>query len=154
MMKINTSLVTKLRELTGAGVIECRNALIESGGDIETAEKTIRDRGIFLATKRESRETKQGLVVSYTHVNGSVSSIVELNCETDFVARTEEFKNLAHELALQVAAMNPGSVEDLLEQEYIRDPSKKIKEKVFELCAKTGENIKVSFISRHALGEE
>ncbi|MDZ4277598.1 MAG: translation elongation factor Ts, partial [Dehalococcoidia bacterium] len=94
--------VKELRERTGAGVMECKSALEEAGGDIEKAVAVLQTRGVALAEKRAHRETTQGLVESYIHAGGRIGSMVEVNCETDFVARTEDFKNLAHDLAMQV----------------------------------------------------
>jgi elongation factor Ts len=106
-MKITTDLIKELREKTGAGVVEIKKALEESGGVREKAVEILRKKGEKFALKKEGRETNQGLVVSYVHSNHRVAALVALTCETDFVARNEEFKNLAHEIALQVAAMSP-----------------------------------------------
>ena len=143
--------IKKLRQETGAGVMDCRRALEEFGGDAKKAAEKLRQTGLAKAEKRADRETGDGLIFSYTHAGGKVGSLVELRCETDFVARTAEFQALGRELALQVAAMGPESVEDLLEQEYIRDPGRKIKDLVVEVTAKTGENVKIGSLARRAI---
>ena len=106
-MKIEIDIVKELREQSGAGVIQCRNALIEAEGDIEKALQILKQKSLFQAEKKATRSTSQGLVEAYIHAGGRIGAMVELNCETDFVARTGEFKELAHHLAMQVAAMNP-----------------------------------------------
>ena len=153
-MKISIGEVKKLREKTGAGIADCRKALEESGGDFKKAEELLKSRGAEIASKKADRATGQGMVETYIHVGGKVGTMVEVNCETDFVAKTEEFKNLAHEVAMQVAAMDPKDVEELSKQEYIRDSSKTIDDLVKEVIAKVGENIKISRFIRFELGEE
>ncbi|OGY24867.1 MAG: translation elongation factor Ts [Candidatus Woykebacteria bacterium RBG_13_40_7b] len=152
-MQITAELIKKLREETGAPVMQCREALVESGGDLEKAKKILKKLGLETASKVAERATKEGLIETYVHTNGKIAAVVEVQCETDFVTRLDEFKNLAHELAMQVASMDPKSVEKLLEQEYIRDPSKKVKDLVDELIAKLKENIVVKRIARFELGE-
>ena len=153
MTKIITEKIKELRAKTKAGVMDCRRALEESGGDMKKAEEWLRKKGIELASKRAGRETQQGVIEVYTHNDGKVVGLVELLCETDFVARTDEFKQLAHELAMQVAAMNPRNVKDFLKQPWIRDEKKTIDLLVKELIGKTGENIVVSRVARFELGE-
>ena len=153
-MKISIGEVKKLREKTGAGIADCRKALEESGGDFRKAEELLKSRGAQIASKKADRATGQGMVETYIHAGGKVGTMVEVNCETDFVAKTEEFKNLAHEVAMQVAAMDPKDVEELSKQEYIRDSSKTIDDLVKEVIAKVGENIKISRFIRFELGEE
>jgi len=106
-MKVSMDMIKKLREMTGAGVMDCRKALEESEGDIEKAIEILRKKGAAVAAKRAGRETKEGWIASYVHFNGRVGTMVELNCETDFVARTDEFKELAYNLAKHIAAMAP-----------------------------------------------
>ncbi len=115
MYKPSSDEIKKLRELTGAGMLDCKNALIEFEGDIEKAIEDLRKKGIAKAAKRMDRETTQGVIASYIHMGNQIGSLVELNCETDFVAKNEEFVNLAKEIAVQIAAMNPLSIspEDL-----------------------------------------
>jgi len=153
-MKISIGEVKKLRGKTGAGIADCRKALEESGGDFKKAEELLKSRGAEIASKKADRATGQGMVETYIHVGGKVGTMVEVNCETDFVAKTEEFKNLAHEVAMQVAAMDPKDVEELSKQEYIRDSSKTIDDLVKEVIAKVGENIKISRFIRFELGGE
>lgn len=150
---IDVTKVKSLREQTGAGVNECCKALDETKGDLLKAEQWLKARGIEKAAKKEGRETKQGIVESYIHNQGKIGVLVELNCETDFVARTDDFKKLAHELAMQISAMNPKNVEELLKQEYIRDPQLSITDLVKQTIAKIGENIQIARFSRIALGE-
>ncbi|WP_457621246.1 translation elongation factor Ts [Persephonella sp.] len=103
----DAKLVKTLREMTGAGILECKKALEETGGNLEEAVELLRKRGIAKAAKKAGRETKEGIIHSYIHAGGRVGVLLELNCETDFVARNEVFKELANEIALQIAAMKP-----------------------------------------------
>ena len=166
-MHVSTEVVKKLREITGAGVIDCKKALLEVEGDLEKANELLNQRGIALARKKADRTVDQGLIESYVHQGGKIGILVEVNCETDFVARTEEFKELAHNLALQIAAMSPQfiSPEDvppevdsdhqtdcLLLQPFIKDPTKTIQDIITETIAKVGENIKVRRFARFELG--
>jgi len=152
MANVNLKLLKKLREETQVSIADCRKALEESKGDYNKALDWLRKHGIEKAAKKTERETSQGLIDSYIHQNGRVGALVVLLCETDFVARTSEFKHLAHELAMQVAAMNPKDVEALLKQEYIRDNSKTVSDLVKEAIAKLGENIVVKRFQRYELG--
>jgi elongation factor Ts len=132
MYKPSSEEIKKLRELTGAGMLDCKNALIEFEGNIEKAIEDLRKKGIAKAAKRMDRETTQGVIASYIHMGNQIGSLIELNCETDFVAKNEEFVNLAKEIAVQIAAMNPLSIspEDLdpaiveKEKEIIREQLK------------------------------
>ena len=153
MAKISTSLIKQLREKTKAGVMDCRQALEECRGDCQKAEKWLQKKGIESATKRANRETTAGLIETYSHADGKIVAVVELNCETDFVARNEEFKKLAHELAMQMAAMKPKNVSDLLKQPWIRDDQQTIGELVKTAVGKLGENIVIGRIARFELGE-
>ena len=141
-------LVKKIRNETGLGIMEIKAALEEAAGDMKKAQEILRKKGFEKAAKKGDRETGQGLVESYVHANGKVGVLVSLLCETDFVARTDEFKALAHEVAMQIAAMNPKSIDVLLKQEYIRDGSKTIDELIKETIAKVGENIKLGDFKR------
>lgn len=152
MGNVNLEKLKKLREETSSSVADCRKALEESGGDFKKALEWLKIHGITKAEKKADRETSQGLVESYIHQNGRIGALVELMCETDFVARTTEFKNLAHELVMQVAAMNPKDVDALLKQEYIRDNSITIEGLVKQTVAKLGENIKVNRFERFEIG--
>lgn len=153
-MKTKIEEVRKLRDLTGAGVMDCRQALEENKGDFAKAEAWLKKKGVAKAAKKADREVKSGLVEAYTHAEGQVVAVVELACETDFVARTDEFKNLAHELALQVAAMAPESVDALLAQSYIRDAQLNVGQLIKQAVAKMGENIVVRRLVRLELGEK
>ena len=125
-MAITVDMVKELRERTGAGVLDCRNALQEVEGDYEKAEKLLKKKGLAVAAKKAEREANEGLVEAYIHAGGKLGVLVELNCETDFVARTEDFRELAHDVAMQVAGASPKYVapedipEDVLEQERQR----------------------------------
>lgn len=145
---VTISDIKKLRQICGAGIMDCRKALEECGGDFKKAEKLINQWGIIKAEKKAGREVKQGLVEVYQHCNARVSSMVALLCETDFVARTDDFKNLAHELAMQVCSMNPKSVKELLKQEYIRDATITVEELIKQHIGKLGENIVIKEFKR------
>lgn len=166
-LNISTSMVKELREQSGAGIMACRNALVESEGNIEKAMRILKERSLFQIQKKVNRSTTQGIIETYIHSGGYIGAMVEVNCETDFVARTDEFKELAHHLAMQVAAICPQFVSSeeipegtdiepekacLLQQPYIKDPSKIVQDIINETIAKTGENIKVSRFSRFELG--
>lgn len=191
--------VKKLREKTGAGIVECKKALEEAKGNMEEAIDILRKKGLAQAQKKSSRTTKEGVIGYYIHHNNKLASLVELRCETDFVAKTDDFLKLAEELSMQVAATGPKfvKIEDvpkevinkekeilkeqlknekkpenviekiiegriqkfyeevvLMEQPFIRDDKKKIKELVAETIAKTGENIQIARFVRLQLGED
>ena len=167
-MEVTVELVRTLRERTGAGVMECKNALVANQGDIEKAAETLKLEGFAQVAKRSDRVTNQGLVEAYVHTGGRVGAMVELGCETDFVARTAEFKKLAHDIAMQVAAMGPvyvdeSDIEDgddrpaaqvsLLRQPFIKDNSSSVGEVIQEIAARLGENVRVLRFARLALGE-
>lgn len=196
---IKAELVKELREKTGAGIMDCKKALQESDGDMEKATIYLRERGLAAAAKKAGRATKEGRIDAYIHAGGKLGVLIEVNCETDFVAKTEDFQQLCRELAMQVAAANPiyvdrvdvpqekidteknvletqarnegkpekviekivtGRMEKyyqdicLLEQPYIREPERTIRELVNEYIAKLGENIVVRRFCRFQLGEE
>lgn len=139
-----------LREMTGAGVMDCRKALDDAQGDVEKAKQLIFERGAAKADSKSERKTGSGMLETYVH-GGRIGVLLELRCETDFVAKTDQFKSLAHEIAMQIASMNPQSVEELLEQEFIKEPSKKIGELITQAIATIGENIKVERFCRYEL---
>lgn len=147
-MSISLKQIKKLRLETKSGVMDCRRALEASKGDFEKAKKWLKQKGMTMASKKKDRETKAGLIEAYIHSGSQVGAMVKLSCETDFVGQTKEFKQLVHELAMQAAAMKPKTVKELLEQEYIRDADKKIKDLIKGTIAKVGENIKVEEIVR------
>ncbi len=123
MAEITATMVKELRDRTGVSMMECRKALVEAKGDVDEAIKLLRERGISRAESRSSRATKEGIIYSYIHFNGRLGVLLELNCESDFVARTEEFKALAAEIALQIVAANPLEVsgEDIDEEIIARE---------------------------------
>ncbi len=147
-MTVSATQIKELREATQAGFSDCKSALEEANGDMKKATELLRKKGFEKAAKKSDRETGQGLVESYVHQNGKVGVLVSLLCETDFVARTDEFKSLAHEIAMQAAAMNPKNTEELLKQEYIRDGSRTIDDLVKETISKVGENIRIKDFQR------
>ncbi len=166
-MDITTDMIKELRNQSGAGIMDCRSTLVTCGGDMDKALEILKEKGLLKAQKKADRATGQGLVEAYIHTAGRIGALIEIKCETDFVARTDEFKNLAHCLAMQVAAMNPKYVAEadipegedvdpeeacLLLQPYIIDPTRNVKDIIIETIAKVGENIKVSRFSRYELG--
>jgi len=168
-LEVTAEQVKALRERTGAGIMDCRRALVDAEGDLGRAEKLLAERGIERAEKKTSREARQGLIEAYIHAGGRVAALVELNCETDFVARNPQFRELAHEIAMQVAAMNPSRVAaepsdgnegadgegtPLLDQAYIRDSSKTIRDLIKQNIAAFGENIVIRRFARFELGGE
>ena len=154
----NTENIKLLRSETGASVMDAKRALEEANDDFEKAKDILKEKGIADAEKRASRATGQGVIESYIHQGNRLGAIIEINCETDFVARTSEFKDLAKNLAMQVAAMDPASIDNdndsLMEQQYIKDSDKLIKELVQEVIAQTGENIKIKRFQRFEVGGE
>lgn len=145
---VDVALIKKLRQETGVSIADCRIALEESDGEFEKATEWLKKHGIEKAEKKADRATAQGLVESYIHQNGKVGVLLTILCETDFVARTDDFKHLAHEVAMQIAAMNPKDVATLLKQEYIRDNSLTIENLIKQAIAKLGENIVIKEFKR------
>ncbi len=167
-MEVTVELIRTLRDQTGAGIMDCKQALQDSQGDLEKAAEALRQKGFAQVSRRTDRATDQGVIEAYVHTGGRVAALVELGCETDFVARTPEFKALAHDIAMQVAAMAPAYLDEkdieegddrpvaqvsLLQQPFIKNSSNSVAEEVRELAAKVGENIRVMRFSRLALGE-
>lgn len=153
-MTVDIQLLKQLRTETGVSLADCRKALEESGNDYKKALDWLQKHGLEKAGKKAERETSQGIIESYIHQNGKVGVLLEVLCETDFVARTDDFKHLTHEIAMQVAAMNPKDIPALLKQEYIRDSSKTVQDKIKQTIAKLGENIVVKRFQRFSLGED
>ncbi|MDI3340178.1 MAG: translation elongation factor Ts [Sphaerobacter sp.] len=177
-MQITTQMVKELRERTGAGIMDAKRALEETGGNMDQAAAVLRQRGLDRAEKKASRVASQGLVEAYIHGGGRIGALVEVNCETDFVARTKEFQELAHHIAMQVAAMNPRYVSPdeippevleegtreygdrelflkqvaLLCQPFIKDPKLTIGDLVKDHIARLGENVVVRRFARFELG--
>ena len=165
-MTVTVDDIKTLRAETGAGVMACRTALSEAAGDLERARALLRERGVATAAKRAGREAAEGVVESYLH-RGRIGAMLELNCETDFVARTDVFKELAHDIAMQIASMDPQVVDAadlpadaegspaelaLLSQSFIKDPGKTIQDLITEAVASTGEKIVVRRFARYELG--
>ena len=142
--------VQKLREMTGAGMMDCKRALDDAGGDFDKATALINERGLVKALKKADRATGAGLLETYIH-NGRVGVLMDLRCETDFVVRSEPFRELAHNLVMHIAAMNPETVEALLQQPYVKDPSLTIDALIKGSIAKIGENIQVAKFCRYEL---
>ena len=140
---ITAKQIKEFRQKTGFSIMGCKKALEQAEGDEKKAMKILEEKGAEKALKKSDREAKQGLIESYIHNNGRVGVILELNCETDFVARNEEFKNLAHDLAMHIVAMNPNDRKELLAQPFIKDEQKTVNDLIRELIAKLGENIKI-----------
>jgi elongation factor Ts len=166
-LEISITSIKELRQRCGSGVMDCRRALEEAEGNMDRATAILEQQALADAAKRAHRVTGQGTVSCYVHAGGRIGALVELNCETDFVAKTDEFQQLARDIAMQIAAMEPvclsqeeapegQEVSDeqcLLLQDFIKDPSKTVGDLVTESIAKTGENIKVRRFARFALGE-
>ncbi|HSV94532.1 MAG TPA: translation elongation factor Ts [Spirochaetia bacterium] len=146
--------IKELREKTGAGVMDAKKAIEEASGDMKKAVELIRAKGLARAEAKAEREVKSGRVYCYTHAGGTAAAMVEVACETDFVAKTEEFEVLCKEIAMQIVSMNPTDVDELMAQPYIRDGSKTIEQLVKELVSKTGENIRIVRLARFKLGVE
>ncbi len=142
--------VSKLREMTGAGVMDCKRALDDAKGDFDAAKALIMERGIIKAEKKADRATGAGIIETYVH-NGRVGVMLDLRCETDFVVKSDPFRALAKELVMQIAAMNPADTSELLAQPYIKDSSMTIEQLVKNTIAKTGENMKVEKFCRYEL---
>ena len=160
-------MIKELRNQSGAGIMDCRSALLDTEGDMEKATRVLKEKGLAKAQKKAERATTQGLIEAYIHTAGRIGAMIEVNCETDFVARTDEFKELAHCLAMQVAALSPQFISGeevpegadvepqeacLLLQPYIKDPARTVQDVIIETIAKVGENIRVSRFVRFELG--
>lgn len=170
MAEISAAQVKELREQTGAGIMDCKRALLAAGGDLTKAAEILKEQGLARAAKKSERKADQGLVHAYIHAGGRIGSLVEVNCETDFVQRTDDFKRLVHDIAMQVAATNPRVVgnepdldlgegesqiarEDvLLQQPFIKDPSINIESLVTNSITRMGENIVIRRFARFELG--
>ncbi|OGY62488.1 MAG: translation elongation factor Ts [Candidatus Harrisonbacteria bacterium RIFCSPHIGHO2_01_FULL_44_13] len=142
--------IQRLREITGAGVMECKKALADVRGNFDEALKLINERGLIKAEKKATRATGAGFLELYIH-NGRVGVLLELRCETDFVAHSDPFKELAKNLAMQIAAMDPENVEELLKQPFIKDESMTVENLIKGVVAKTGENIRIERFCRYEL---
>ena len=159
--------VKEVRLKTGAGMLDCKKALEQCGGDVSGAIDALKEKGLAMASKRAERAVGDGVVASYLHHNNRVGALVELNCETDFVARNDDFKQLAYDIAMHVVASSPVCLSEeempadcdlsvaeacLLSQPFVKDPSKTIADLVTEVIARTGENVKVGRFTRIEVG--
>jgi len=144
--------IKRLRELTGVGITDAKQALVEASGDFDKALAAMRKKGLTKAEKRGEREARAGVIGSYVH-DGRIGVIVEVNCETDFVAKTDEFKELVKDLCLHIAASEPENEAELLQQPFVKNPQITVGDYIKEHIAKLGENIVVRRFSRLALGE-
>jgi elongation factor Ts len=166
-MKISVEAVKELRNRTNVGISDCNKALSEVGGDMEKAIEFLKQRGAAIAEKKRDELVTEGVIEAYIHHTRHIGALVELNCETDFVARTDEFRKLARDLAMQVAATSPQFISSeemppqaetdpqeacLLSQPFIKDPTRTVQEVIVEAIAKVGENIKVGRFARFELG--
>jgi len=166
-MRIPVEVVKELRNRTNAGIGDCNKALLEVGGDIEKAIEFLKERGAAIAEKKKDLAATEGVIEAYIHHTKRIGALVEVNCETDFVARTHEFKELAHDLAMQIAATSPQYLASeemppetemdaqtacLLSQPFIKEPEKTVQEVISETITKVGENIKVRRFARFELG--
>lgn len=147
---ISIDQIKQLRGLTGASIAECKKALEKSKGDINEARQVLKKLGQDFARKRTGRETEEGIIDSYIHAGKKLGVLLELNCESDFVARSDDFKKLSHELCLQIAAL-PQEDTPLLEQPWVKDQNKTVKDLIDEYIAKFGENITIKRFSRYEL---
>lgn len=167
-MEISVTSIKELREKTSAGVMECKQALKEAVGDLNRASEILRERGLAKAEKKMDRIASQGLIEAYIHSGGRIGVIVEVNCESDFVAHTDEFKTLAHDLALQVAATAPLYISPeeipqdtksnpeevcLLAQPFIKDEGRRISDLIAAVSAKVGEKVAIGRFTRFELGK-
>jgi elongation factor Ts len=167
-MEVTTAQIKELREKSQAGVMDCRHALIETDGNIEKAIEYLKKQSLFKAQKKAERVVNQGIIEMYLHTGGRIGAMVELNCESDFVARTDVFKELAHNIAMQIAAQEPLCISQdkmpvnndtppevacLLLQPFIKSPEMTIQDLINQAIAKTGENIKISRFARFELGQ-
>ena len=162
---VSLDAIKELREKTGLGIMDCKKALAECQGNLELALEKLKAKGVAIAEKKAERTLAAGLIETYVHAGGRVAAMVEVNCETDFVARTPEFKALAHDIAMQVAAMDPKFLSPenapadtnpqevcLLAQPFIKDPRRSIQDIIVEVIAKVRENIGVRRFCRFELG--
>lgn len=150
-MDFDINVIKQLRDETGAGIMDVKNALTAANGDVKLAKEELHKKGLARAEKRADREANEGLVYSYIHNGSKIGSMVMLTCETDFVAKTEDFAKVAKEIALQVSSEDYEDLEALLNSPYIRDESKKISDLVGELSAKTGEKVELKKFVRFAI---
>lgn len=149
MIKANQ--VKQLRDKTNASMMDCKKALVEAKGDEKRALKILQKKDQLIAMKKSGREAEQGIIEAYIHSNKKIGVLLELKCETDFVARNEEFKELAHDLAMHIAAMDPENEKSLLKESFIKNEEITVKDLIDERIAKLGENIKIGKFTRYQL---
>ncbi len=147
-----TDSIARLRELTGAGILDCKSALHEAKGDLKKAQEILRNKGKDIAKKKFGREAREGQIISYVHMGGKIAAVVEVNCETDFVARNEVFQRFGKDVAMQVAAQTEDK--PILDQQFIKDPTKSVRDYLTETVARLGENVRIRRIARFEVGVE
>ena len=148
---MNINDIKRIRDITGISIDAIRQALLKADGKIEDALNILKESGAMVSVKKSARETGEGLIFSYVHSTGKIGVLLKLFCETDFVARNDQFKNLGHELAMHIAAMSPQNIEELLAQSYIRDQDFTVADLVKSYISKLGENIRVGGFYRLSL---
>lgn len=152
-MNISAKDVKSLREETGAGIMLCKKALTEAEGDVEKAKAIIKAAGIAKADKKADRETAEGYIGSYIHANNKVGVLIEVLCETDFVARNETFREMVKNVAMHIVVLNPENVEELLTQEYVKDPDITVEHYIKDVSGTIGEKFVVNRFTRYELGK-
>jgi len=150
-MEFDINIIKKLRDETGAGIMDVKNALTVANGDEKLAKEELHKKGLAKAEKRADREANEGLVFSYIHNGGKIGAMVMLTCETDFVAKTEDFAKVSKEIALQISSEEFADLQTLLDSPYIRDESKKVSDLISELSGKTGEKVELKNFVRFAI---
>ncbi|MFZ5559430.1 MAG: translation elongation factor Ts [Patescibacteria group bacterium] len=148
---VSADKVKQLRHKTGASMMECKKALVEAKGEEEKALKILREKGRLTAMKKSERKAEEGIIEAYIHTNKKIGVLLKLNCETDFVAQNEEFKELAHDLAMHIAGMDSKDKKSLLEEPFVKNPEITVKDLIDEKIAKLGENIKIEEFIRYEL---
>ena len=150
---ITSKQIQELRENTGVGVMDCKKALVGAKGNMKKAVEILRKSGAIKALKKSERKTSQGIIETYSHCGGKIGVMVEINCETDFVALNPEFKEFCHDIAMQIASMNPKDITELKKQDFIKDLDTTIEELLTQKIQKIGENIQIKRFIRYQLGE-
>ncbi len=153
MVIVKPADIKKLRTKTGAGIMDCKKALATAKGDFTQAEEILKEKSLVKAEKKSDRETNEGYIASYVHNDFKTAALVEILCETDFVARNEALQNLAQNIAMQIVAMEPENVKDLLQQDYLREPSSTVEEKLKQTSGTLGENLTLNRFVRYEVGE-
>lgn len=153
MTTVKPADIKKLRAKTGVGVMDCKKALATAKGDFTQAEDILKEKSLIKAEKKSDRETNEGYIANYVHNDFKTAALVEILCETDFVARNESLQKLAQNIAMQVVAMDPKNVEDLLQQDYLREPSNTVEEKLKQTSGTLGENLILNRFVRYEVGE-